>query len=177
MVLLGILIATNAVEQRLNEKQKEIEGIRYESEKKIEQLEKNKRELEEKNKQLESDLRAKKEKEAVRVANQRKTPQRASGGLRQGVEQWRTLVAKHFPPNQVDTALRVMSCESGGNPNALNNNPRTGDYSVGLFQINLFGNLANSRPSEEWLKVPENNISFAARMSRNGWGAWTCYRK
>lgn len=164
-------------EAELNKTRQEKELLLQDKQELQKKLENENKELIEKNKQLESDLRAKKEKEAVRVANQRKTPQRASGGLRQGVEQWRPLVAKHFPPNQVDTALRVMSCESGGNPNALNNNPRTGDYSVGLFQINLFGNLANSRPSEEWLKVPENNISFAARMSRNGWGAWTCYRK
>jgi hypothetical protein len=35
--------------------------------------------------------------------------------------------------------------ESGGNPNSLNDNPKTGDYSVGLWQINYFGGLADSR--------------------------------
>jgi Lysozyme like domain len=39
----------------------------------------------------------------------------------------------------------IALSESGGNPRALNNNPATGDYSVGLWQINYFGNLAPSR--------------------------------
>lgn len=72
-----------------------------------------------------------------------------------------------------------MECESGGNPEALNNNPLTGDYSVGLFQINLYGANAKTRPSEEWLKVPENNISYAYELYKNGgWGHWkNCYNK
>ena len=72
-------------------------------------------------------------------------------------------------------ALRIAICESGLNPNALNDNPRTSDYSVGLFQINLYGELAKSRPSEEWLRVPENNVAYAYEMyQRSGWTPWTC---
>ncbi len=37
-----------------------------------------------------------------------------------GVEQWRSLVAAYFRPADVDKALRIMACESGGNPNAAN---------------------------------------------------------
>lgn len=39
----------------------------------------------------------------------------------------------------------IAMAESGGNTIALNNNPNTGDYSVGLWQINYFGNLLPGR--------------------------------
>ncbi len=39
----------------------------------------------------------------------------------------------------------IAIAESGGNPTSLNNNPNTGDYSVGLWQINYYGNLLSSR--------------------------------
>ncbi len=63
-----------------------------------------------------------------------------------------------------DSAYKIMMCESSGNPNANNFNHRTRDNSFGLFQINLYGNLANDRPSAEWLKVPENNIAYAYEL-------------
>ena len=46
-----------------------------------------------------------------------------------GVEQWRSLVAEHFPPEHVDAALTVMACESGGDPGATNPSG-----AAGLFQ-------------------------------------------
>lgn len=77
----------------------------------------------------------------------------------------------------VPTAYAVMMAESRGNPNALNNNPATADYSVGLFQINLYGALANDRPSEEWLRVPENNVAYAYKMwQQSGWYPWSVYK-
>jgi hypothetical protein len=90
-----------------------------------------------------------------------------------GVEQWRALVSKYSW--DVDTVLRIMACESGGNPNALNSTPP--DYSVGLMQINLYGANALTRPSEAWLRVPENNISYAFQLSNGGtdFSAWSCY--
>jgi hypothetical protein len=154
-------------------KQKQtIEEYRVLEEKQKKDLEKvltEKQILEEQKQKLESEKKELEKRVQVKV--------RVASAVKPGAEQWRGLVAKHFPANQVDTALKVMACESGGNSSALNNNPRTGDYSVGLFQINLFGRLATSRPSEAWLKVPENNIQYASRMARNGWGAWSCYRK
>lgn len=90
---------------------------------------------------------------------------------------WDTLLQKHFG-QEWQNAKRVMECESSSRPWIVNNNPRTGDYSVGLFQINLIGSLAKSRPSEQWLKNPENNIAYAADMQqRQGWSPWTCARK
>lgn len=42
----------------------------------------------------------------------------------------------------------IAIAESGGNTLALNNNPNTGDYSVGLWQINYFGSLLGPRSAE-----------------------------
>ena len=89
---------------------------------------------------------------------------------------WDALLQKHFGP-QWQNAKRVMECESSGRPGVVNDNPSTGDYSVGLFQINLIGNLRHSRPSEAWLKTAENNISYAAQMQKSqGWTPWSCAR-
>lgn len=49
-------------------------------------------------------------------------------------------------PLVVMTALAGR--EANWNPTALNNNPSTGDYSVGLWQINYFGNLLSGRTAE-----------------------------
>ena len=46
------------------------------------------------------------------------------------------------------TMTSLGICESGGNPNALNDNPATGDYSVGAFQINYYNGLNASRTAE-----------------------------
>lgn len=75
-------------------------------------------------------------------------------------------------------AYQIMMCESGANSNIINNNPGTGDYSVGLFQINLHGDNARLRPSEDWLKIPANNVAYAYKLYQNGgWGHWrNCYK-
>ncbi len=88
-----------------------------------------------------------------------------------GVEQWRGLVAKYFPANQVDNALKIMTLESGGNANALS---RTCDR--GLMQINCIharrvnGNLA-------LLFDPDTNIKVAYLIwSNQGWRPWSTAR-
>lgn len=63
-----------------------------------------------------------------------------------------------------DQAYKVMMKESGNDPRIINNNPNTGDYSVGCFQINLIGGMRATRPSEESLKVAENNVRYAYQM-------------
>jgi len=60
-----------------------------------------------------------------------------------------------------------MFKESSNNPLAINNNPKTGDYSVGCFQINLIGNMRNTRPAESWLLVAKNNVQYAYQMYSN----------
>lgn len=77
-----------------------------------------------------------------------------------------------------DLAYKIMSCESGGNPTVINDSPKTGDYSIGLFQINLYGDNAQDRPSEDWLKIPQNNIAYAYELyQKSGFKThWTnCY--
>ena len=98
------------------------------------------------------------------------TPQPNIG---EGVERWREIISRHFPSTEVDLALRVMEKESGGDPSSHNDNPATGDDSYGLFQINLYGRLAESRPSPEELLDPEKNIQFAAQVFQSsGWHPW-----
>jgi len=58
-------------------------------------------------------------------------------------------------------AKSIMIVESGNNPLIKNDDPSTGDYSIGCFQVNLRGDLAQSRPSEEWLRDPKNNTEWA----------------
>lgn len=93
-------------------------------------------------------------------------------GMGSNVEQWRSLVASYFPADQVDTALRVMACESGGNPNAQN--PSSG--AAGLMQVMpdwapVFG------VSYEALFDPATNLSIAyALYASEGWASqWSCY--
>lgn len=98
------------------------------------------------------------------------------------VEQWRELVAKYFPPQRVDEALRVMSCESRGNPDAKN----PSSSATGLFQF-LDGTWAWASVSAGWGGYsrldPEANIAVAAwlvdysiRTNHPGgaWGHWVC---
>jgi hypothetical protein len=89
-----------------------------------------------------------------------------------GVEQWRSLVASFFPADQVDTALRIMACESGGDPGAVN--PSSG--AAGLMQV-----MPDWAPkfgvSYEALFDPATNLSIAyALYASEGWASqWSCY--
>lgn len=94
-------------------------------------------------------------------------------GMGSDVEQWRPLVAKYFQPADVDLALRVMGCESGGNPWAKN--PRSS--ASGLYQ-----HIMRYWPSRAagagfpggsvW--DPETNIAASAYLfySAGSWRDW-----
>lgn len=58
-------------------------------------------------------------------------------------------------------ALAVAQAESGMRTWIVNNNPATRDYSVGCFQINIYGANARNRPSEAALKDAAVNVRFA----------------
>lgn len=86
------------------------------------------------------------------------------------VERWRSLVAKYFPPKEVDKALWVIQWESGGRPDAIGD----GGAARGLFQIQDSRNFSN-RPDAAYLDNPENNIRYAAQelgAAGGNWGAW-----
>ena len=86
-----------------------------------------------------------------------------------GVEQWRSLVAAYFPADQVDFALQVMKCESGGDPNAYNPSRTSG-----LMQV-LASSADNFGVSPDDLFNPETNIWIASELYYDGgWSHWTC---
>ena len=92
------------------------------------------------------------------------------------------LVGKGLKREEAITMAAIMMAESGGRPDALNNNPRTGDLSYGLFQINMIGNLGPARMkqfglrSADDLKDPSKNIDAAVQILRSsGLGAWGAY--
>lgn len=93
-------------------------------------------------------------------------------GMGSDVEQWRVSVALWFGAN-TDAALRVMRCESGGNPNAQH----PGSLASGLFQF-----LPSTWRTVTGEDYPGNvfhgpsNIAAAAKLSSGGtnWGAWVC---
>lgn len=63
-----------------------------------------------------------------------------------------------------NVALAVARAESGLDTSAVNNNPATGDYSVGCFQVNIYGRNALSRPSEPQLKDAATNVAWAHKI-------------
>jgi len=96
------------------------------------------------------------------------------------VEDWRPIVARHFPDRLVAAALAVMDCESGGDPGAVN--PSTG--AAGLFQF-LPGTWAVAAPEAGVGDAPptdgEANIAAAAwlashyeRRTGDPWRPWGC---
>ena len=98
------------------------------------------------------------------------------------VEQWRSLVAQHFPANRVEEALRIMDCESNGDPNAYN--PYSG--ASGLFQF-LPSTWASTAPKAGYggasVFDPEANTASAAwlaaryeQLDQYYWQAWSCRR-
>ena len=82
----------------------------------------------------------------------------------QGVEQWRGLTESIFPSFAVETVLRIMQCESGGNPNATG-----AQGEMGLLQV-------HPRWHRDASYDPEANLRAAYRISGGGasFSAWTC---
>jgi Lysozyme like domain len=77
----------------------------------------------------------------------------------------------------------VGGAESGWNVNALNNDPATGDYSVGVWQINYYGDLMSSRtaefgaPSALIGNLAAQAAAAAAIYHDQGLPAWTTYTR
>lgn len=98
-------------------------------------------------------------------------------GMGDDVEQWRPLVESHFGDlgaDAVNQALRIMACESNGNPSARN--PRS--TATGLMQImaSIWGDHFGYSRAD--LEVPELNLWVAREVyNAQGWNAWTCWRR
>lgn len=88
-----------------------------------------------------------------------------------GVEQWRGLVEAHFQPGDVAWAMRVMACESNGNPYA--ENPRS--TATGLFQfLRGWWSGAWGYPAFDPFN-PEANVKAAAWLFyTDGPHHWVC---
>lgn len=100
--------------------------------------------------------------------------------LKPAVEQWRSLIAAYFPADMVEPALRIIQCESLGDPDAYN--PYSG--ASGLFQL-LPGTWAVIAPKAGFSGVsvfdPEANTGAAAwltayyeSLGRDPWTPWYC---
>lgn len=88
------------------------------------------------------------------------------------VEEWRSLVSAYFAASDVDKALRVIGCESGGDPNAQN--PFSG--AAGLFQhIPRYWETRSGAIGLAGASIfdPVANVSAAAWLVyTDGWGPW-----
>src|ERR1035437_6830159 len=88
-------------------------------------------------------------------------------------------IANGGTPGWAPLAAGIAIAESGGNTTSLNNTPATGDYSVGLWQINYYNGLLASRTASYGppgaLQIDANAQAKAAvSLSGNGtnWGPW-----
>lgn len=98
------------------------------------------------------------------------------------IEKWRPLVATYFPPNRVDEALKILRCESNGDPDAYN--PYSG--ASGLFQF-IPSTWASTAPQAGYPGAspfdPVANAGSAAwlanryeQLGHYYWQAWSCRR-
>mgnify|MGYP001600916201 CR=1 FL=1 len=85
-------------------------------------------------------------------------------------------------PGLAPTMAAIALAESGGNSGSLNNNPSTGDYSVGLWQINYYGGLLGPRTQAYGAPATlqgDPNAQAKAAISLAGGGGglsnWTTY--
>lgn len=89
------------------------------------------------------------------------------------VERWRPLIERHFPADEVDTAICIIRHESAGDPSA--DNPRSS--ATGLFQI-LAGTWGEHYGvNETQFHDPDLNVRLARDIWDDaGWLAWTTKR-
>lgn len=86
------------------------------------------------------------------------------------VERWAPLVAEYFDHDDVDLALRIIACESGGQPNAKNRR----STASGLFQ-HLRGWWAGRWSFDPF--DPEQSIEYGAKLFyESGVGNWNASR-
>ena len=163
------------LKQQNSEQLKRLEDSLFKSNDELKKIQESEKQKDQKINDLEAQLVAKaearKKAEEARLAASHGPGVSISGGSGSCEAE----IAKYPWPQS--TALAVMRKESSGNPGIVNDNPATGDYSVGCFQINLYGANAASRPSEAELKNAAVNVAFAYKLylgaggfcTRGGW--------
>lgn len=108
------------------------------------------------------------------------------------IAEFRKHIKAYFPQEEEANGMKMIKCEGKNDPNALYE-VKGVEYSVGLFQINLYDKktgwlLGEQRAAyakkhmgytgsdlkdfEAWLKVPENNIQYGSHIwERHDWGS------
>ena len=96
-----------------------------------------------------------------------------------GVEQWRTLVMTYFSGNDVDIAMRIIGCESRGNPSAKN--PRSTAAGLWQFLRSTWDRAAATTDSPSYAVGGPYDPVWATinaawlRARGSGWNQWECY--
>lgn len=111
------------------------------------------------------------------------SPTVSAGGLTPAQIYQVALNAGFNPISAIIMTAISMAEDPGGNPNALNNNPATGDLSYGLWQINMIGNLGPARlrafgiSNNNQLFDPATNAHAAYIISHGGtvFTDWTTF--
>jgi hypothetical protein len=93
------------------------------------------------------------------------------------------LEAVGFEGKSLKTAWAIAKAESNGRPLAWNKNALSGDNSMGVFQINMIGDLGADRVKKFNLEHPRElldpvtNAAITYYMSKAGtnWSAWSTY--
>jgi len=87
-----------------------------------------------------------------------------------------------LPAERAILMAAIGMAESSGQPSVINNNPKTGDFSYGLWQINMIGDLGPARKakyglrSDADLKDPQTNARVMADiLNGSGLSAWGAY--
>ena len=102
-------------------------------------------------------------------------PRRTFSG---GVEQWRGLVAAYFRAADVDRALRVMACESGGDPNVMHDYSNPASASGLMQHLGKYWSARSRAAGFAGASIfdPAANVATAAwlRDQPGGWSHWVC---
>lgn len=108
----------------------------------------------------------------------------ATGKKLSAQELWDLVRAAGFSPKATIVMMAIVMAESGGDPKAHNYNPRTGDDSYGLAQINMLGALGPDRrkryqlASNDQLLDPATNLRVAYELSGRGsnFSPWSTFK-
>lgn len=110
--------------------------------------------------------------------------QKSSAGGKYNAADVAAILKRNGATDEEATVLGAIAMvESSGNPGAHNDNPRTGDDSYGLWQINMLGGMGPERRAKYGLKSnedlydPDTNAQIAIAMHRaaGNYNDWSTY--